>query len=124
MATCGGGWNSAIFGFIMTKEELKELIKEAVRDALTVEITLEKVRDERSGQPLAVSERKTEKVFLPSLIVQMLPYQEGAMRGLQQDLTRTKKALDNANEFIKRLADAIERQTSVRQIGHDASDPE
>jgi hypothetical protein len=108
----------------MTRDDLKALIGEAVREALTVEITLERVRDERTGQPLAVTERKTEKVFLPSLLVQMLPYQEGAMRGFQQDLTRTKKALDNANEFIRRLADAIEQQTSIRQIGHDASDPE
>jgi hypothetical protein len=106
----------------MTRDELKAIIREAVNEALTVEITLEKVKDERTGQPLAVVERKTEKVFLPSLIVQMLPYQEGAMRGFQQDLTRTKKALDNANDFIKRLADAIERQSAIRQIGHDASD--
>jgi hypothetical protein len=106
----------------MTKIELKELISEAVRDALTVEITMEKVRDDRTGQPLAVIERKTEKVFLPSLIVQMLPYQEGALRGFQQDLSRTKKGLDQANTFIKRLADAVERQSQIKAIGHDASD--
>jgi hypothetical protein len=116
----------------MTRDDLIEVIRdairpvvtEAVREALTVEVTMEKVRDDRTGQPLAVVERKTEKVFLPSLIVQMLPYQEGAMRGFQQDLTRTKKALDNANTFIKRLADAEEKQATVRTIGYDASDTE
>lgn len=102
----------------MTREELKQIINEAVRDALTVEMTIERVRDDRTGQPLAVTERKTEKVFLPSLIVQMLPYQEGALRGFQQDLSRTKKGLDQANVFIKRLADAVEAQTAKR-IGYD-----
>jgi hypothetical protein len=106
----------------MTRDELKSILREAVNEALTIDITIEKIRDERTGQPLAVPERKTERVFIPSLIVQMLPYQEGALRGFQQDLTRTKKALDNANEFIKRLADAVERQSAVRKIGHDASD--
>ena len=105
-------------------ESMRPIIADAVREALTVEITMEKLRDERTGQPLAVVERKTEKVFLPSLIVQMLPYQEGAMRGLQQDLSRTKKGLDQANQFIKRLADAVEKQATVRTIGYDASDPE
>jgi len=108
----------------MTKDELKLIISDAVREALTVEMTIERVRDERTGQPLAVVERKTEKVFLPSLIVQMLPYQEGALRGFQQDLSRTKNGLDQANKFIKRLADAVEKQAAIRTIGYDASDPE
>lgn len=106
----------------MTKEDLKELIREAVREALTIEITLEKVRDEKTGVPLAVVERKTEKVFIPALISQMLPFQEGAMRGFQQDLSKTKKALDKANDFINRLADAVERQQQVKKIGYDESD--
>ena len=100
----------------MTRDELKSIIREAVNEALTVDITIEKVRDERTGQPLAVQERKIERVFIPALIAQMLPYQEGALRGFQQDLTRTKKALDNANLFIKRLADAVESQTSTKII--------
>lgn len=98
----------------MTRSELHTLIKsavaEAVNEALTVEVTVERVRDERTGLPLAVTERKTEKVFIPSLIVQMLPFQEGAMRGFQQDLSRTKNALDKANGFIRRLAEAFENQ--------------
>lgn len=102
----------------MTKEELKAIIREAVNEALTVEMTIEKVRDEKSGQPLAIKERKTEKVFIPSLIAQMLPFQEGAMRGFQQDLSRTKKALDNSNKFIEQLATAVERQARYKKIGH------
>jgi hypothetical protein len=101
---------------MMTRDELKALISEAVREALTVEMTVEKVRDERTGQPLAVIERKTEKVFLPALMVQMLPYQEGALRGFQQDLSRTKKGLDQANAFIKRLADVVEAQANIKAI--------
>ena len=106
----------------MTNDDLKTLIGEAVREALTVEITLERVRDERTGQPLAVVERKTEKVYIPSLIAQLLPYQEGAMRGFQQDLSKTKKALDQANEYIKRLKDAVERQQAVKAIGYEGDD--
>ena len=100
----------------MTRDELKSLIREAVKEALTVDMTVEKIRDERTGQPLAVVERKTEQVFLPSLIVQMLPYHEGALRGFQQDLSRTKKGLDQANAFISRLADAVEAQANTRTI--------
>jgi hypothetical protein len=102
----------------MTREELKLIIREAVREALTIDITLEKVRDDKTGQPLAVVERKSEKVFIPSLIAQMLPFQEGAMRGFQQDLSKTKKSLDQANTFIKRLADAVERQADIKVIDH------
>lgn len=102
----------------MTKDELKELIREAVHEALTVEMTFEKVRDDKTGQPLAVVERKSEKVFIPSLIVQMIPFQEGALRGFQQDLSKTKKSLDQANSFIKRLADAVERQSDIKAIDH------
>ena len=104
----------------MTRDELKQLIKEAVTEALTVEATLEQVRDSESGQPLAVVKRKTEQVFLPSLMIQMLPFYEGAMRGFQQDLGKTKKALDNANSFIKRLADVAEAQ-SKRMIDYESS---
>ena len=103
----------------MTKEELKAIIRDAVKEALTVEMTIEKVRDARTGQPLAVIERRTDNVFIPSLIAQMIPYQEGAMRGFQQDLSRTKKALDKANAIIDRLADAIERQ-NIARIGYDS----
>lgn len=106
----------------MTKQELKELIKEAVTEALTVEVTLERVRDEKTGQPLAVVQRKTEKVFLPSLMTQMLPFYEGSMRGFQQDLSKTKKSLDSANNFIKRLADAVEQQAQKRLIDYDSND--
>jgi hypothetical protein len=112
----------------MTKDEFRTIIREevqsAVRSALTVTMTIERVRDERTGQPLAVVERKTEEVFLPSVIVQMLPFHEGAMRGFQNDLTRTKRSLDSANTFINRLADVVERQSQINMIGYHASDPE
>ena len=45
------------------KEWLLEEIKKAVVETLTVEWEIEKVRDEKTGQPLAKPERKKESLF-------------------------------------------------------------
>ena len=73
------------------QEELKQMIKEAVREALTVDLQWEKVRDEETGLPLKHPERRNEKVFLPSFMVQLLPYHEGALRGMQEIVDREVK---------------------------------
>jgi len=110
------------------KEWLKEQIKEAVTEALTVKITMEKRRDIKTGQPLAKPELFDEEVFLPSIFVQMLPFYEGAMRGLQTDVEKSinrmskmhdkvdtigKLVVQNANT-IKGLAGVVVQQLEHR----------
>ncbi len=71
------------------KKFLSEVIKKAVHDELTVEMTWEKVRDEKTGQKLAKTELLKEKVFLPSFISQQIAWHEGAARGLQEDCNKS-----------------------------------
>ncbi len=112
------------------KEWLLEEIKKAVTETLTVEWTIEKKRDDKTGQPLAKSEKKTEKVFLPAVFVQLLPFYEGAIRGMQGDvdrsINRTNKMHDkidiigqmvvsNAN-VIKSLATSIQEQLTYPEM--------
>jgi hypothetical protein len=112
------------------KEWLLEEIKKAVTETLTVEWTVEKKRDKKTGQPLAKPEKKTEKVFLPAVFVQLLPFYEGAMRGMQADvdrsINRTNKMHDkvdiigqmvvsNAN-VIKSLVTSIQEQLTYTEM--------
>lgn len=86
------------------REMVADAARRAVEEALTVEWTLERHRDPATGQPLAVPEVKTERVFLPSILVQQFYRHEGALRGLQEDLG---KHAVSAGE-IRRLAESVE----------------
>ena len=93
------------------REEVKQMIKEAVEEALTVEIQWEKMRDEKTGLPLKHPERRNEKVFLPALITQILPYHEGALRGMQETVD---KEVKNSLAF----AEKVEAITGI-MISHE-----
>ena len=45
--------------------KIREIIREELKEAFTIEMTMEKKRDEKTGQPLAVPEIKKIKVWLP-----------------------------------------------------------
>jgi len=93
---------------ILTKEEtLTRIIEEAVRKALTVEMVYEKVRDEKTGQPLAVKKTVTEDSFIPSVIVQMLPFYEGVMRGFQEDINKTNNKISEFDEKINVIGNIL-----------------
>lgn len=93
---------------ILTKEEtLTRIIEEAVRKALTVEMVYEKVRDEKTGQPLAVKKTVTEDSFIPSVIVQMLPFYEGVMRGFQEDINKTNNKIAEFDEKINVIGNIL-----------------
>ncbi len=68
------------------KTWLLNTIRKEIRDALTIKIRLERVRDMKTGQPLAVPELEVKDVYLPEMWVEMLPFQEGAFRGLQEQV--------------------------------------
>ena len=75
----------------VNEDKLKKFIQEAVIEALTVEVDWEKTRDEKTGLPLKHPERRKEKIFLPAFITQLLPYHEGALRGVQETVDREVK---------------------------------
>lgn len=89
------------------KQDIKDMVREAVQEELTVEMTLEKHRDAATGQPLAKPEIKTERVFLPSFIVQTLSYNEGAFRGLQEDIGNRNAAVDALSSKLEAVAKAL-----------------
>jgi len=70
------------------KEWIREAIKSSIIEALTMKVDYEKVRDEKTGQPLAKPERITRDVFLPVWLVEYLPYTEGALRGMQSTIDK------------------------------------
>jgi hypothetical protein len=72
----------------MLSRKDKEFIREAIKEALTLEVDYEKVRDERTGQPLAKPERIKREIYIPAWIIEYLPYTEGALRGLQETVDK------------------------------------
>lgn len=91
----------------VNEDKLRAIIKETVIDALTVDMTWEKRRDENTGLPLAVPEYKTEKVFLPSFIAQNIKFQEGAFRGVQEDLGKKQGEIVEATKKIEVLGNFL-----------------
>jgi len=69
------------------KKWIEETIRTVVEDCLTVEITMEKRRDEKTGQPLAVPEITKTNEYIPVYWAKHLGYFEGALRGLQEQVT-------------------------------------
>jgi len=91
----------------INEEKLSDLIEKAVFKALTVKITLEKVRDEKNGQPLAVPERITQDVFLPSFLAQTLKYNEGALRGMQEQTCRHSSKINDFDNKIQAIGNIM-----------------
>jgi len=89
------------------KEWLKEEIKKAVHKALTVEIQWEKVRDEKTGMPLAHKEYRTEDVFLPAFWVQHLKFYEGNFLGLQESVQNLRNSNDEGLKKLQVLAEFL-----------------
>lgn len=97
------------------KKWIKNTIKDAVTEALTVEWELEKVRDEKTGQPLARTEKIKEKVFIPSVFIQLLSFYEGAVRGMQEDVNKHTSKIDDMDEKIKILGQIMfETENSLK----------
>ena len=92
----------------MREKRLKELIKESVTEALTIEIEMEQVRDQESGQPLKHPKFTKETVFLPSFLAQVLSFQEGAMRGLQTDVSKENNKIVKIYNSFPLLIDCMQ----------------
>jgi len=97
---------------IMKEKRLKELIRESVIEALTVEVDMEIVRDAETGKPLKHPKITKETVFLPSFMTQVLSFQEGALRGMQEDANKESNKIAKIYDSFPFL---IECLTSVNK---------
>lgn len=90
------------------KDFLVKEIRKAVKEELTVELQWEQVRDEKTGKPLArpILHDK-EMVFLPSFFVQQLMYNEGAFRGMQENLSESISQMSISKEGINALGNLL-----------------
>ena len=91
----------------ISEKKLIELINKGVTQALTAEITLEKHRDEKTGQPLAKPEIIKETVFLPAYLCQILPYHEGALRGVQEQTCHHSNKVNELDEKVSEIGNII-----------------
>ena len=81
--------------------------------ALTVEMTWEKVLDEKTGQPLAVKELLKEDVFLPAYWCQHLKYHEGVYRGMRKTLGNQRDKLSQSAALTKGIIKKMEHLRKV-----------
>jgi len=91
----------------ISEKKLSELIEKAVTKALTAEVTLEKHRDEKTGQPLAKPEIIKETVFLPAYLCQILPYHEGALRGVQEQTCKQSNKINDLDDKIAAIGNVV-----------------
>ena len=91
----------------LKKEELRKIIREEVEKALTVKVTWEK-RQNADGTPLAHPEVKTVDSNLCELLHHYIPRIEGAIRGIQQDMDKTKENLATFSESHIQMRKAME----------------
>ena len=103
------------------KQFIKQAIREGIKEALTVEWTLEKVRDEKTGQPLAIKETKKEKVFIPSMFIQLMPYLEGAIRGVQEDISKNNNKINIMTKKVQSVGNILlQAEESFRMLASSA----
>lgn len=99
------------------KEWIEEIIERKVYDALTVKMRMEKVRDEKTGQPLAVKETKEEDVFLPAMLVQLISFNEGALRGMQEDMNKNNNKIEDFDTKLNAIAQiVIDTEDSLKKL--------
>jgi hypothetical protein len=102
---------------VFNEKKLTKLIEQAVTNALTVEMTMEKVRDEKTGQPLAKKELIKEKVFLPSFLVQVLSQNEGAFRGLQEQTCKQSGKVDDLKTKVDAIGNVLlQTENSLKEL--------
>lgn len=99
------------------KQFIRDVIKQEVEAALTVEWTIEKVRDDKTGQPLAVKETKTENIFIPAEFIRMMPYLEAAIRGVQQDIEKNNNKINDMGNQIQVVGSVlVQNEESLKCI--------
>ena len=67
-------------------DQIRQIIKEEIKSALTIPVRYERRKDIKTGQPLATPEIEMRDLYIPDFIVEYLPYTEGAIRGVQEQM--------------------------------------
>lgn len=85
------------------KEWIKQIIKEEFERQLTVPIKMEKRRDIKSGKPLAVPDMEIKNVHLPAFLFEYIPFLEGAIRGVQEQMCIVGNSLNPRIEAVANI---------------------
>jgi len=91
------------------KKFLEELARRVMNEALTVKVRMERRRDPETGQPLAAPVIEEREIFLPAYFVEMLPYLEGALRGVQETTDHVKNTVSHTAGAAGVMADLMIR---------------
>lgn len=100
----------------INEKKLRKIIHEEVFKALEVNVTWERHTDDQ-GKPLPYPETKTEKSNVTVLLHMFIPRIEGALRGMQEDVSKMKNKVDentNSLQAITSIFFALEN--SIRQV--------
>jgi hypothetical protein len=94
------------------KAELRKIIEEEIRKALQVTITWEKRRSD-DGMPLTHPEIKTEESDLSAFLHIYIPRLEASLRGMQEDIDRTKSNITTLIEGNIKLVDSVRTMAEI-----------
>jgi hypothetical protein len=83
---------------------IEESVDRKIKEALTVKVAFEQVRDPGTGQPLAVSKKEIRDVYLPAFWVEFLPFYEGAIRGMQEQVCLSQGSAANNTKAIEAMS--------------------
>jgi hypothetical protein len=89
------------------QEWFGHMVEKTIKEALTIKVRFEKRRDEKTGQPLATPQIDIKDVYIPDFIVEYLPYTEGALRGMQEQVCQVGNTVTRDSEIIKAAAGAL-----------------
>ena len=99
------------------KTWLLNTIRKEIHDALTVSVKWEKKRDMKTGQPLAVPDIEIKDVYLPNWWVEWLPFYEGAIRGVQEQVchndNKNNKQIEAITGILLQFEDSLKCLASI-----------
>ena len=105
--------------------KIREIIREELKEAFTIEMTMEKKRDEKTGQPLAIPEINKIKVWLPEEWARHIPYFESALRGMQETSDKAKNNSIKAFHGVAAIAQILRAiEKPIKKIASRGDDPE
>jgi hypothetical protein len=118
------------------KEFIRNTIKDEIQKALTINVRMERRKDMKTGQPLAVPEIEVKDVYMPSFLVEYIPFIEGAIRGVQeqvclddsnrnqqiQAITNILLTFENSIKVVAALSDTIKQHNMIEYKPEDTND--
>lgn len=100
------------------KKWLKEAIESEIKSALTVKCKFERKRDPKTGQPLAVPEIEVRDVYLPAHWIELQPFLEAALRGVQETADKAKNNAAKSADATAAIAGILlGMEAPIKSIG-------